>query len=95
MKNDQRTENVTRESILKLLSDDEVASVCTAETKVTLAEHDEYVDLEQLERGVQKAHGAGPVMGRMLPRKAVHPDTWTKILTALKAFRSLAAHGSK
>lgn len=95
MKTDQRTENVTRESILKLLSDDEVASVCTAETKVTLAEHDEYIDLEQIERGVQKAHGAAPAMGRMLPRKAVHPDTWTQILTAVKAFGSLSPQGGK
>jgi hypothetical protein len=95
MKNNARTENVTRESILKLLSDDEVASVCTSETKVCLAEQDEYIDLEQLERGVQKSHGAGPAMGRMLPRKAVHPDTWSKILTALAAFRSLGAASGK
>ena len=95
MKNNLQTENVTRESILKLLSDDEVASVCTAETKVRLAEQDEYVDLEQLELGVQKAHGAGPAMGRMLPRKAVHPDTWTKIRTALAAFGSLGAASGK
>jgi hypothetical protein len=80
MKNNTRTENVTRESILKLLSDDEVASVCTSETKVCLAEHDEYIDL---------------AMGRMLPRKAVHPDTWSKILTALAAFRSLGAASGK
>jgi hypothetical protein len=91
VKNNQRTENVTRESILKLLSDDEVASVCTAETAIRLAEHDEYVNLEQLERGVQKAEGAGPAMGTVLPRKAVHANTWGKILTALAAFKSLGA----
>jgi len=95
MKNNTRTENVTRESILKLLSDDEVASVCTSETKVCLAERDEYIDLEQLERGVQKSHGTGPAMGRMLPRKAVHPETWNKILTALAAFQSLGAASGK
>jgi hypothetical protein len=91
MKNNHRTENVTRESILKLLSDDEVASVCTAETAPKLAPGDEYVDLEQLARGVQTAPGTGPAMDTILPRKAVHEKSWSKILTALAAFSSLGA----
>jgi hypothetical protein len=95
VKNNHRTENVTRESILKLLSDDEVSSVCTVETAPSLAANDEFVDLEQLERGVQKAQGAGPVMGTILPRKAVHEKTWSKILTALAAFSNLGAPSGK
>jgi len=83
MKSDMRSENIARESVLKLLSDDEVASVSTAETATHLLDGDEYLDLEQPERGVQQARKAGPTMGRVLPRKAVHKDTWSKILTVL------------
>ena len=83
MKSDMRSENIARESVLKLLSDDEVASVSTAETATRLVDGEEYLDLEQLERGVQQARKAGPAMGRVLPRRAVHKDTWSKILTLL------------
>lgn len=47
-----RTEFVFRHSILGMLSDDEVASVITAESVMGLSEGDEYLDLEQLDRGV-------------------------------------------
>ena len=83
MKSDMRTENIARESVLKLLSDDEVASVSTAETATRLVDGEEYLDLEQLERGVQQAAKSAAAMGRVLPRRAVHKDTWSKILTLL------------
>jgi hypothetical protein len=83
MKSDMRTENIVRESVLKLLSDDEVASVSTAETAARLLDGEEYLDLEQLNRGVQRATRAATVMGHALPRRAVHKDTWSKILTLL------------
>jgi hypothetical protein len=86
MKSDERTEYVTRDSILKLLSDDEVAKVSTAETRALL-DGDEYLDLEQLDRGVQRAGGAVTPMGRVLPKNAVHANTWSKILTLLAAPR--------
>jgi hypothetical protein len=88
MKNDQRAEYVTRDSVLKLLSDDEVAKVSTAETAARLADGDEYLDLEHIDRGVQRAGGTATPMGRVLPRKAVHADTWSKILTQLAAPRT-------
>ena len=68
-----------------LFSDDEVASVSTAETAPGLADADEYLDLERLEQGVQRAQGTKPIMGRVLPRKGVHDATWTKILAQLAA----------
>ena len=83
MKSDMQTENRTRESVLALLSDDEVAAVSTAETAARLLEGEEYFDLEQLERGVQRATKSAAAMGRVLPRRAVHKDTWSKILTLL------------
>lgn len=85
MKNDKRSEYVTRDGILKLLSDDEVARVTTAEAAVQLPDGDEYLDLEQLKRGVQRASRANTSMGRVLPRKAVHENTWSKILKQLAA----------
>ena len=83
MKNDERSEYVTRDSIMQLLSDDEIASVSTAETAKRLVDGDEFLDLEDLDEGVQKASGSNTPMGRILPKKAVHPVTWEKILAQL------------
>jgi hypothetical protein len=92
MKNDARTSYVLRDTILNLLSDHEVASVSTAETGVSLADGDEYVDLEQLDRGVTQAHGKTTPMGRVLPRKSVREETWSLILTQLSRPSVGAAH---
>ena len=83
MSNSQRNAYVLRDSIMNLLSDQEVASVSTAETAARLLDGEEYFDLEQLERGVQQATKTAAVMGRVLPRRAVHKETWNKILTLL------------
>ena len=79
---------VTRDSILKLLSDDEVARVSTAETAVNLASGDEYIDLERLDKGGKRAAGkadASSPMGHVLPRKAVREATWAAIVALLDA----------
>ena len=83
MTNEKRTEYLTRDSILKLLSDEEVARVSNAEAGARLLDGDEYLDLEQLDKGVRRALGTS--MGRVLPRKAVQESTWSKILTQLAA----------
>jgi hypothetical protein len=83
MKSDMQAENVSRESVLKMLSDDEVASVSTAETAARLLDGEEYLDLEQLDRGVQQGTRSATAMGHVLPRRSVHKDTWSKILTLL------------
>ena len=88
MTNDKRAEYVARDTILKLLSDVEVANVSTAETAARLDNGDEYLDLEQLDRGVQRAGGTPTPMGRVLPRKSVHAETWNKILAQLAAPRA-------
>ena len=82
---DTRTDYMTRDSVLKLLSDAEIASVSTAETADRLTAGDEYLDLHQLARGVQRAIAAVPNMGRVLPRKAVHEGTWSRMLTIVDA----------
>jgi hypothetical protein len=83
MKNDLRAENVVREGVLKLLSDDEVAKVSTAEAAVRLLDGEEYLDLEHLDQGVQRATGAATTMRGVLPRRTVHKDTWSQILAQL------------
>lgn len=85
MTTDNRAAYVTRESIMKLLSDDEVAKVSMAETAASLSKNDEFIDLEHISDGVKGAAGVPARMGTVLPRKAVHPDTWTKILAHLTA----------
>lgn len=82
------TDHVTRENILMLLTDDEVASVCTAETAARPLDGEEYLDLEDLRRGVRSTIGKTPDMGRLLLRRAVHPSTWTKILKRLQILQT-------
>ena len=89
---DKRRAYVTRDRIMKLLTDGEVGSVTTAETKANLLDGDEYLDLEQLDHGVQQATATKTPMGRVLPRKAVHEKTWIKILAQLMASGSALAH---
>ena len=80
----RRAEHVTREAILMLLSNDEISKVSTAETAAGLPEGAEYLDLEHLDRGVQRASAATKgMMGHALPRAAVRDETWTKILAQL------------
>ena len=83
MTNNQRDAYVLRDGIMNLLSDEEVASVSTAEAAPKLADGDEYIDLEQIEEGVRLAPSIPTPMGRVLPRKAVHEDIWSKILLKL------------
>jgi hypothetical protein len=78
-------DHATREDILMLLTDDEVSSVCTAETASRPLDGEEYLDLEDLGRGVRSSIGKTPAMGRLLLRRAVHQSTWTKILKRLEA----------
>jgi hypothetical protein len=86
-----RTELVFRHSILGMLSDDEVASVSTAATAMGLSDGDEYLDLEQLDRGVRLAGMSAPI-GRVLCKKAVRKTTWSKVLTQLEAYRTATLH---
>ncbi len=73
-----------RESILKLLTDAEVAKVSSAEDAPRLVEGDEYIDLEDLGSGVQLVQATPRTApGRALPRSAVSDGTWAKIVSAV------------
>ena len=79
-----RGELVARETILKLLSDEETGRVSTAETAGKLPDGAEYLDLEHIDIGIQRATATTKVtMGHVLPRRAVSAGTWTKILAHL------------
>ncbi len=84
MANDKHLAYVTRESVLSLLTDEENASVSSAES-TRLSEGEEYLDLQHLDSGVRRALATTTVTGNALPRRAVHADTWRKILTQLAA----------
>ncbi len=83
MQNATRNEYLTRDRVLSLLSEQEVASVAIAETAGRLADGDEYLDLEHLHEGVQKAGSSATPMGHVLPKKALHEATWSKLLRQL------------
>jgi hypothetical protein len=74
----------TRYNVLKLLSDDEVARVSTAETAATLSPGDEYLDLDHLEDGVRVATLTRYMStANLLPKSTVGDATWRAILTEL------------
>ena len=52
----KRTEQIARDNILKLLSNEEVAKVSTAEGTSGLADGEEYLDLEHLDHGIKRAN---------------------------------------
>jgi hypothetical protein len=81
----QATKNeLKRESILKLLTDAEVARVSRAEDAARLIEGDEYIDLEDVDSGVQLVQATPRTApGHALPRSAVSDETWTKIVHAV------------
>lgn len=85
MSNEQRADLINRDTILKMLTNAEVSRVSTAETAAKLAGGEEYIDLEQLAKGVQCVGGTNAVdMGHVLPRNAVAPETWARIIAQLK-----------
>lgn len=90
--NATRNEYITRDSLLKLLSNDEVANVASAEADIRLADGEEYLDLERLEQGVLVSPGVDTPMGSVLPKKAVSDSTWSKILVLLATPRPKPQH---
>jgi hypothetical protein len=72
---------VTRDAVLALLTDEEVARIATLEGAPCLPDGEEYLDLARPERGVLQAQAGEPRdMGHVLPRSAVGAETWSKIV---------------
>jgi hypothetical protein len=80
---EHRSQFVNRTSILKLLTDDEIARISRDEGAARLEDGDEYIDLGHLERGVCRAVGTGTPMRRVLPKKDIAEATWKEILSLL------------
>jgi uncharacterized membrane protein len=74
----------TREAVLGLLTDHEVATVSHAEGALHLSDGDEYLDLEHLDLGVLRAHRVPEALGGILPKKSVSAGTWLAVLERLK-----------
>ena len=75
---------LTRDAILKLLSDDEVARVSMREAGPPLLEGDEYVDLEHPYEGVRRMKATTRItMGEVLPRSMVEDATWSRVCARL------------
>lgn len=75
-----RAEFVTRDAIMKLLSDAEVALVSSREDGPKLRVDDEYLDLQHLDQGVRRMSGDSTItMGEVVPRSAVLPATWDEL----------------
>ncbi len=70
---------VTRDTILKLLTDEENAKVSTLEDNREIT--GEFIDLEKLEKGIQSDSGGST--DNVLPKSAVSPETWSKIVAML------------
>jgi hypothetical protein len=80
----RRTEFVTRDAILNMLSDDEIARLSTREGGPALDVGDEYVDLKHLEGGVRRMTATTRVkISDVLPRGVVSDETWSKICARL------------
>ena len=93
--NTRRKAYALRNGILNLLSDDDVASVCTSEWPERLSDDEEYLDLEQLDQGVLRSPGSFTPLGWVLPRRSVHHDTWSKILMQLTGHRTAESPSAK
>lgn len=74
-----------REAVLKLLSDEEMVQVNEPNAVRNLAPGEEYLDLEEPSRGVQRLKEGRFPTGRILPRRAVDGQTWQRILALVAA----------
>jgi hypothetical protein len=92
MNSNRTTILATRGNILKLLSDDEIASVSTTEATAHPLDGEEYLDLEDLAQGVRNSLSTAPPMGRVLLRRSIHANTWNKILEQLVVLHMAKAH---
>jgi hypothetical protein len=84
MNTKSKVDLLTRDAILGLLTDAEVAKVSNAEDAPSLIEGDHYIDLLDLEAGIQEVQStARTAPGHALPQSAVSDASWTKIIRAI------------
>ena len=87
MKHAKHSQRLTRDTILKLLSDDEAAAVNSASGATLLSGGDEYIDLDELKGGVRRALAATTrISQQVIAKNGVHQDSWNKILAELASY---------
>lgn len=74
-----------RDAILAVLWADPIAAVSGQDIPVRLQRGEEYVDLQRLEAGIQRAAANMSPTGGELSRKAVRSATWEKLVAHLDA----------
>jgi hypothetical protein len=84
MNKSRPNEYVTRNTLMNLLSDDEIARVSDVETSSCLDQGEEYIDLEQPNQGVRRYGEHAVSMAAVLPRKSITEGTWMRILSLLE-----------
>jgi hypothetical protein len=79
-----QSELTTRDRVLQLLSEGEFAGVGNGSEDTLLRRGEQYLDLEHLALGVQRSDGTSTATAGIVPRNAIHEDTWRRILRQLK-----------
>lgn len=82
-------EFISRDNLLKILSDDEATRFRTKVPAMQLGAADEFIDLMEIEKGVQLAGELNPT--DVLARKVLHENTWAKIVTNVNAWKAMSA----
>ncbi len=78
---------VESRDLLQLLAEDETARVAHADTS-WLNEGEEYVDLDAVHHGVQRARAtSGRRRHRVLSRRALRQQTWERVVARLNSDR--------
>jgi len=83
MKPEATYDSQPSDRILRVLSDKARARLAASSTRTHLAKGDEYLDLNDLDRGVQRATGIAEPTGKILPRKAIALTVWRVILARI------------
>jgi hypothetical protein len=89
VKTESHTNLVTRDIILKLLSDNEEIGAARGDATMKLASGEQYIDLERLDRGVQYADVTITLRGRIVPRNGIHAPTWDAIMNELQGIEPI------
>lgn len=74
-----------RETIIKLLTETELANVSRDEGTQWLIRGDEFVDLANLDRGIQKVKVLRQESNTSVAKPSVSVPTWSKVVTAMGA----------
>ncbi len=78
-------EYVIRKQVRELLSADELARIELAGAANDMADGDEYLSLDHVSLGVQRAAASAPPRGSVVTRAAVGARTWDQILGLLSS----------